>query len=254
MQFTVIRLEKKSVLLRSCHRTPETAATSTVRMNCIGDVPKFNVGDDFDVYQEILEQFFLANEINDAQRVPIILSSSINIKVYEIIREISFPTKPKELSYEALFEVMSEQFGKQKSTLRKRIEFFDLKQNPGESINNWFVRVKSAAMTCKFGNTLYDYVKNKFLSGLRKGPVLDKMCEEDISKSIKDLLKVAILKETAMAEREVDVNRLHRQGKWSSSDKKNWDSSSQSKASKTNDKNDASKKKPADTNTGKCAA
>lgn len=221
--------------ISSNEMTDPVATSTTVRMNCIGEVPKFQVGDDFDVYQEILEQFFLANQISDAQRVPIILSSSINIRVYEIIREISFPKKPKELSYEELFEVMSEQFGKQESTLRKRIEFFDLRQNQGEAVSNWFVRVKSAAMTCKFGNTLDDYVKNKFMTGLRKGPVLDKMCEEDMSKPLKDLLKVAVLKETAIAEREVEVNKLNRQGKWS--EKKNPDPISHKKNMKTEDLN-----------------
>lgn len=186
---------------------PDPAASAS-----IGEVPKFHMGNDFGVFEEILEQFFMPNQVDERLTVPIILSSSIHVKVYEVIREVVFPRKPKDLRLNELTEVLRAQFGKRDSTLRKRIEFFELKQNSGENVNNWYVRVKSSAMSCSFGALLDDYVKNKFLTGLIKGPVLDRMCEEVITKSLNDFLELAIQKETSIAEREVDINRLQKGG------------------------------------------
>lgn len=184
-----------------------------IRTSAIGDVPKFQIGDDFEVYKEILEQFFIANRVEANLQVPIVLSSSLSVKVYEVLRELTFPDKPHQLSLVQLTTILGEQFSKQESVLRKRIEFFDLKQIHGENVNNWFVRVKSSAMYCKFGAALLEEnVKNIFLAGLRKGPILDRMCEEDISKPLNDLVKVAVMKEAAMLERgSVDVNKLQPQ-------------------------------------------
>lgn len=73
-------------------------------------------------------------------------------------------------------------------------------------MNNWFARVKSGAMSCGFNNTLEENVRNKFLTGLRKGPVLDKMCEESLEKTTQELVQIAVAKEIALAEREVDIS------------------------------------------------
>lgn len=42
---------------------------------------------------------------------------------------------------------------------RKRNQFYELKQ----FVNDWFVRVKNAAISCKFGNMLDEILKNKFV-------------------------------------------------------------------------------------------
>ncbi|KAF2884671.1 hypothetical protein ILUMI_21506 [Ignelater luminosus] len=93
--------------------------------------------------------------------------------------------------------------------MRQRVQFFEVEQNQGESINDWFVRVKKAAMECKFQASLDEYVKNKLITGMCRGIVLDMLCEEDVSKSLQKLIDIAVRKEAILQESVVaPINKL----------------------------------------------
>ena len=66
---------------------------------------------------------------------------------------------------------LKDQFSMRVSIFRERTEFFDL--------SKWFMRIKSKANICHFGAQLDWVIKNKFLTGLKKGPILDEVFEED---------------------------------------------------------------------------
>ncbi|KAF2887143.1 hypothetical protein ILUMI_19030, partial [Ignelater luminosus] len=83
---------------------------------------------------------------------------------------------------------------------RQRVKFFKPKQNQDESINEWFVQVKKAAMECKFQASVEEYVKNKFITGMCRENVLDKLCKEDVSKSLQELVDIAVCKEASLQE------------------------------------------------------
>lgn len=188
---------------------PATVQTVTMMQSSIAP-PRFNLGEDFSVFLEILEEHFKVASVSDAMKVPVLLTT-IHTKVYEVVRELTFPRRPNEFSFAQLTELMSTQFGRHESVWRKRIEFFELKQSSTESVSEWHIRIKCAAMSCKFGNMLDENVKNKFVSGLTNRKVLDRLCEETEAAKLEDLVKIAISKEGTLQQSEVQVNRLQRQ-------------------------------------------
>lgn len=172
--------------------------------------PRFNLGEDFSVFMEILEEHFKVASVSDAMKVPVLLTT-IHLKVYEVIRELTFPRRPNEYTFVELTELMSTQFGKHESVWRKRIEFFELRQGSGESVSEWHIRIKCAAMSCKFGNMLNENVRNKFVSGLKNKRVLDRLCEETEAASLDNLVMIAISKEGTLQQSEVQINHLQKQ-------------------------------------------
>lgn len=167
--------------------TTSAIQTVTMMQSSIAP-PRFNLGEDFSVFLEILEEHFKVGTVSDAMKVPVLLTR-IHTKVYEVVRELTFPRRPNEFSFIQLTELMSTQFGRHESVWRKRIEFFELKQSSTESVSEWHIRIKCAAMPCKFGNMLDENVKNKFVSGLTNRKVLDRLCEETEAAKLEDFTK-----------------------------------------------------------------
>lgn len=92
------------------------------------------------------------------------------------------------------------QFAPRVSVFEERIKFYDVKQVEKGTVNEWFARIKNKAINCKFGARLDDYIKDKFVTGLRKGAILDEVCEEEhTSTAVIAVLEVARKREAALA-------------------------------------------------------
>ena len=57
-------------------------------------------------YSERLEQFFIANNINDAARQRAVMLSGCGAKTYKLFKGLVAPQKPSDISYEDLIAIM----------------------------------------------------------------------------------------------------------------------------------------------------
>ncbi|KAJ8931657.1 hypothetical protein NQ314_015372 [Rhamnusium bicolor] len=160
----------------------------------IGKVPEYNSTEDFSLYLERLEQYFIANFIDEDRKVAVLLTV-IGSHTYRILRDLCDPVLPKNKSFDELCGLLKRQFSPRVSTFRKRIEFYEARQNATESINEWYARIKNLAIPCSFGNLLEEILKDKFITGLKKGKILDRLCEEEATKKVQELLEIAVKKE-----------------------------------------------------------
>lgn len=169
-------------------------------------MPEFQLHGDWPIYEDRLEQYFAANMVEPDRWVAVLLTS-IGDQTYKILRDICDPTPPSSKPYEELIAILKNQFSPRTSVFRSRILFYSLMQTPEETVNDWYIRIKSNALQCKFGNALDSIVKDKFVSGLLRGPILDKLCEENHEKSTNELLEIALIKEANMKPIEEDPSR-----------------------------------------------
>ncbi|KAJ8912728.1 hypothetical protein NQ315_012283 [Exocentrus adspersus] len=158
----------------------EKQVAVTVSSN-ICQLSNFKQGDDWEIFSERLEQFFEVNGI-EARRRTAFLLTLIDEEVYKILKNLCDPDLPKAKSYEELIQLLETQFKTKVSIFRKRIQFDNLKQKE-ESISEWFVK-KHFASFCNFGVILTERVKDKFVTGLRSGSILDRLCEEDETRTL----------------------------------------------------------------------
>ncbi|XP_062699252.1 uncharacterized protein LOC134284436 [Aedes albopictus] len=133
--------------------------------------PEFNVGDSWPLYQERLERFFVAYDLNDEdddERRAAFLLTSVSLEVYQIIKNLYFPDKPECKSFSQLCEVMRQRFTQTVVVFRERSRFFEARQGDNESVVEWATRLKKLAIDCDFGATLNEFIKNMFVVGLRR--------------------------------------------------------------------------------------
>jgi len=89
------------------------------------------------------------------------------------------------------------------SEFRVRARFYAIRQVDGERAYDWFRRVRAAAVPCGFGvvnrSSRWTPVADKFVTGLRPGPVADRLLDERADGPLDDLLAAAVEAEVAAA-------------------------------------------------------
>lgn len=166
----------------------------------IGNIPEFYCGSgDWNVYSERLEQFFEVNDIPDEKRSALLISVVGN-EAYKTLRDLCHPALPKEKSFEELCQLLHKQYAPQVSLFRERIKFYKAQQENYENVSQWYARVKTLSVDCKFGETLEAILMDRFVSGLRSPLVLDRICEEDETLTLARAVELAVNKESAVAD------------------------------------------------------
>lgn len=164
----------------------------------IGSIPEFNGSvDDWNVYQERLEQFFEVNDIA-AQKQVALLISVIGADSYKTLRDLCHPVLPKNKTFEELCNLLRKQYSPQVAVFRERTNFYNARQEGYENVTQWFGRLKKLSVDCKFGENLESILVDKFVTGLRTGQILDRLCEENESLTLEQALELAVNKECAL--------------------------------------------------------
>jgi hypothetical protein len=164
----------------------------------IGSIPEFNGNcDDWNVYAERLEQFFEVNDIPEAKRSALLISV-IGADTYKSLRDLCHPVIPKNKPFEELCELLRKQYSPQVAIFRERATFYNARQNAGETCTVWYGRLKKLSVDCKFGENLESILVDKFITGLRPGQVLDRLCEENETLTLERALDIAVNKECAL--------------------------------------------------------
>lgn len=166
----------------------------------IGSIPNFNqFTDNWDTYAEILDQFFIVNNVEDDKKSAFLISC-IGAETYKTLRDLCHPFLPKDKTFEELAELLRKQFSPQIAIFRERINFYNARQNPGENIISYYGRLKKLSVDCKFGDHLEAVLLDKFVTGLSPGQVLDRLCEENEAITLQQAVDIAINKECALKE------------------------------------------------------
>ncbi|KAF2886768.1 hypothetical protein ILUMI_19405, partial [Ignelater luminosus] len=164
----------------------------------IGSVSEYKPGEDWQTWEERLDEYFEANYVDEHKKVPVLLTL-LGSQAYKTIKDLCDPDLPKSKSYEELCTLLRQQFSKRTSIFKERIEFYNLKQYENEPVRQWYIRIKNKASSRDFGNVLHDVLKDRFVSGLTRGPILDRVCEEDPTKKLDELIEVALKEEAALS-------------------------------------------------------
>lgn len=177
----------------------------------IGTLEEFKANTNWSIYRERLEQYFHANFVDDTRKVPVLLTA-IGTEVYQILRDLCDPQLPQDKAYKELCDILTRHFSPQISVFKERRKFWELRQDRNESISLWYARIKKGAVQCSFGATLEDKLKEKFISGMAEGKILDRICEEKHQSSLSELIDVALKKEASLAvttgPTSADLNRI----------------------------------------------
>ena len=148
-----------------------------VNPSYLGRMEEFKPGSDWKRYVERLEMFFEVNSIPTDKRVPSILTL-MGSKMYGLLRSISAPRKPKELSFTEIVDSLSQHLDPKPIVIAERFKFHKAEQQESESIRQFLAKLQKLAETCEFRGYLEEAIRDRFVCGLRVRSIQRKLLAE----------------------------------------------------------------------------
>ena len=184
---------------------------------------EFKTGDgDIESYLDRLDQYFIAMDIADTEQNGVkrkaILLTSVGTEAYKTVRDLSYPAKPQDKSYNDIAGILRKHYRPHRLVGTERFRFRGAKQDSGQSINDFAINLKKLVSTCEFtGDQLEQNLKDQFVHGLQSGSVKEKLIARDCT--FNEAVEAALAEEIAVKDvREISgknqtaagfVNKIH---------------------------------------------
>ena len=166
-------------------------------MTTIGKIESFDdTKENWETYVERVEQFFLANDIDDDHKVPTLLSL-IGGKTYTLLRDLLAPEKPATKSFQQIVTTLQEHLSPKPLEIAERFRFYKRNQNEGESILSYVAELRKLATHCNFGGNLNEALRDRLVCGLRNMQIQKRLLSEAKLKYSK-AVEIAVAMETAI--------------------------------------------------------
>ncbi|KAJ8912472.1 hypothetical protein NQ315_014572 [Exocentrus adspersus] len=148
--------------------------------------------DNWQMYSERLAEYFKANDVGEGKQVAKLLSI-LSPSTYKLLRDLCFPDLPNKKTFKQLSELLAGHYGHKPVVWHERSMFQDAKQEPGETISQWYARICSLAVDCKYQEEgeLKNKLKEKFVTGMIRGRIFNRICEEDATITLEKLVEIA---------------------------------------------------------------
>ena len=122
-------------------------------MTVIGKIGSFDeTQEKWETYVEWVEQFFLANNIDEDHQVPTLLSL-IGSKTYTLLRDLT-PDIPARKSFQEIITTLQQHLSPKPLEIAERFCFYKRIQREGETVLTYVADLKKLATHCNFGANL----------------------------------------------------------------------------------------------------
>ena len=105
--------------------------------------------EEWTAYCERLEQYFLANDVEDAGKQRAILLSVCGAATYRLIRNLVAPDKPTDKSFAAIVKLVQDHYTPPPSVIVQRFKFHSRSQKDGESIAEFVANYDGSLSTAR---------------------------------------------------------------------------------------------------------
>lgn len=132
----------------------------------------------WDEYTEILEQFFMANGIDQAEKQRAILISVVGAATYSLMRNLLSPAKPKDKTFQELVLLMKNHYDPKPSEIVQRYKFDSRARKPNETVMEYVAKLRRLAQDCNYGNTLQQMLRDRIVCGINDDRIQRRLLSE----------------------------------------------------------------------------
>ncbi|XP_046862125.1 uncharacterized protein LOC124455535 [Xenia sp. Carnegie-2017] len=169
----------------------------------MGHMEEYSTSTDWKQYVERLEIFFEVNNVPIEKQASSILTF-MGSKMYALLRSITAPRRPKELTYNQIVETLTQPLEPKPIVIAERYKFHKAEQGQAESIREYLAKLQRLAETCEFGSYRDEAIRDRFVCGLQDRSIQRKLLGEvDLT------LKSAVEKACAAELTKRETSALH---------------------------------------------
>ena len=148
-------------------------------------------------YTERLEQYFLANVIDDEGKRKANLLSMCGPETYQLIRNLVAPDKAASRSYDELVRLVQEHHQPKPSVILQRFQFHTAVRNEGQSFAAFVARLRQLSEHCEFGDTLNAMLRDRLVCGCSSDQLQRQLLAKPPTLSFDEVYKAALSFEAA---------------------------------------------------------
>lgn len=152
-------------------------AARTIVTTRIGEMKEFNLQEDWALWTERLEQYFIANDIPEQKKVSLFITL-LGSEGYSLLRNLCTPVRPSTKSFDVLIEAMKNHLQPKPSIITERYKFKECKQKDSEDIKTYLTNLKRLSTYCEFGENLDSHLRDQFVWGLRTDSIKKRLLGE----------------------------------------------------------------------------
>ncbi|XP_028403427.1 uncharacterized protein K02A2.6-like [Dendronephthya gigantea] len=146
-------------------------------LSFMGHMEEYSSNNDWKQYVERLEIFFEVNNVPTEKQASSILTL-MGSKMYALLRSITAPRRPKELTYQEIVETLTQHLEPKPIVIAERYKFHKAEQEQSESIRDYLAKLQRLAETCEFGGYRDEAIRDRFVCGLRNRVIQSKLLGE----------------------------------------------------------------------------
>ena len=122
-------------------------------------------------HSERVDQYFFANDINNAKKETAIFLTVIGSDTHSLLRNFLGPVSQSTKTVEELFEIVKEHLKPQPITIAERYKFYCRGQNENETISDYIAVLQRLTLNCNFRKFLDEELRDRFVCGLINGSI-----------------------------------------------------------------------------------
>ncbi|XP_061716815.1 uncharacterized protein LOC133524702 [Cydia pomonella] len=162
----------------------------------VGKIPEFKIGtDNWRLYVDRLEQYFLVNNIEETMYVPTLITV-MGAECYELLVNLCTPDKPSTKTFTQVTSILEKHLQPKPSILAERFKFRHRKQSANESISEYVAVLKRMSKHCEFGTWLEESLRDQLVCGLQSETIRQRLFTEE-SLDFAKAYKLAVSMEAA---------------------------------------------------------
>lgn len=145
----------------------------------LGKVDEFDsTKEEWPQYVERLGFFFDANGIDSAEKKRAVLLAVVGPATFRVLRNLTCPKKPGEVSYEDIVKMLIDHFSPIPSEIMQRFKFNSRSRKPGESVSTYVAELRALAEFCNFGDTLEVMLRDRIVCGIEDRAIQRRLLAE----------------------------------------------------------------------------
>ena len=119
-----------------------------------------NSDEDWRSYTERLEHYFVANEIDSAEKRKAILLSCCGPQTYQLVKNLLALEKPSDKTYTEIVGLVGGHLNPKPSIIVQRFIFHSRGRRESESVATYVAELRRLSEHCGFGETLQDMLRD----------------------------------------------------------------------------------------------
>ena len=141
--------------------------TETINNRLMGKLEAYVLGDNFDDYLFLVNNFFHLNGLKDDKlKVRLLINQIGGTASNKIIKAVK-PQTIEELNYADLLKICKSIFMVERNTIVEHFKFNMRQQNEGESLSDFALELQDLAQHCAFEKFYDTALRDKFIAGIR---------------------------------------------------------------------------------------